>query len=454
MRKTILFAAVVFAACILAGAQAIADTSESQALAKVPKQKIVVFDDPRLTWEQKEEMIRQAGGEPVRRLVSINAVVGYFPRGMALNLDDQPQISLVADDDYAQMIVGEAAPLFAPAVPPKAQQTPWGVERIGSSYAWRQAQGRGVKVCIIDSGVDVTHPDLAGNVMGGANFAESTGTPTTNIEDELGHGTHVNGIIAAMDNATGLVGVAPHATLYQSKVFGSSGYTSWSTIMAGIEYCASIGAQVINMSLGGSRNNAALHLAVQKAHQQGIVIVAAAGNDYGRPVAFPGAYPEVVGVSASNINNALAGFSSKGPEVDLIAPGDDILSTYKGGQYREMSGTSMASPHVAGVAALILSRNNTLSNVQVQQIMERTAMTLGLAPEAQGRGLVNARAAVVEASMSAHDRLMADTPSGTATMPSVQGPIRIRVPTTLSGIPRRPANPQQGLQQVRTIFGN
>ncbi|MBI4668772.1 MAG: S8 family peptidase [Elusimicrobia bacterium] len=409
MKKITSACLAVFVAGLTAGLNAEMNAVETLALSQVPDQKIIVFKNDNLRWEQKEQIILDSGGRPGRRIPLINAVVGYFPEGASPELDYDPNIMLVADDDYALMVGNfpaerdglGPAPMFNPPVTPSEQEVPWGIERVGAPLAWEQAQGRGIKVCIIDSGVDVSHPDLAGNVMGGVSLVESTTTPTADIEDGLGHGTHVNGIIAAMNNATGVVGAAPNASLYQSKVFGSSGYTSISIVIAGVDYCASIGAQVINMSLGSSRKNDALELAIKKAHAAGIVIVAAAGNDYGRPVSYPAAYPEVIAVSASNINNALADFSSKGPEVDVIAPGDDILSTFKGGVYRELSGTSMASPHVAGVAALILSRNSALSNVQVKSIIEETATNLELPADSQGRGLVNALKAVEKAGDSA-----------------------------------------------------
>ncbi|MBI4064280.1 MAG: S8 family peptidase [Elusimicrobia bacterium] len=369
------------------------NTSEILALSQAANQKIVIFTNAQLNWEEKEELIRKAGGQPLQRLAFINAIVGQFPNGMSLNLEDEPTVESVSDNSLIGLVPGIES--IAGFTEPKGQEVPWGVARINSPEAWKQAQGRGVKVCIIDSGADLQHQDLKGNVVGGANFSvDGSTTPDDNIQDEQGHGTHVNGIVAAINNATGLVGVAPHSFLYQAKVFGSAPYTTLAAVIAGIEYCASIEAHVANMSLGSRSDNEALHIAVQELHKAGTVIVAAAGNDSGGAVSFPGAYPEVIGVSASNSENKMAYFSSQGPEVDVIAPGESIPSTFPPGDYRDLSGTSMASPHVAGVAALVVSKNLNLTNVQVKSIIELSATNISLPPEQQGKGLANAAKAV------------------------------------------------------------
>lgn len=355
----------------------------------VPKQKIIAFSEQTtLSWDEKEALVRQAGGQPVRRLELINAVVAYFPAGAKGRLEAMPGVVLVADDDYAYLIAGTKGAASAEPPSKEGQQLPWGVERINAHKAWAKSQGQGIKVCIVDSGADTSHPDLAGNLAGGVSHVDPANS--ANYNDEIGHGTHVSGTVAALNNDTGVVGVAPKASLYQSKVFGNSGSTSWSTVVAGIEACVTSKSNVVSMSLGGSKNNEALHLAVKKAHKAGLVLVAAAGNDYGRPVSFPGAYPEVIGVTASNSQNALASFSSKGPEVDVIAPGENVLSTTMGGSYGNMSGTSMATPHVSGVVALAWSAHPGMNNDEIKSLIESTAKNIGLAPEAQGKGLADA----------------------------------------------------------------
>ncbi|MBI4369455.1 MAG: S8 family peptidase [Elusimicrobia bacterium] len=406
-------------------------------------QKIIIFETG-LTAQKKDAIIREAGGEPGRRLEGINAVVGYFPKGIQGDLRSDSHVRKVETDGLAQAI-GFTAPVVIlgacrspkdsssnaeadvdtaidddtdtdsgdtsdtgatgdPNLYPNTEY-PWGVARIDAPTAWRTGSFDLVDICVIDSGIDVDHPDFSAFTLnGGLNFASSTGTPDTNIDDEYMHGTHVNGIIAAAFNGFGVVGVAPNARLYQAKIFGTYGSSTWSTLIAGIEACIAANADVINMSLGGypsSVDDEALHLAIQAADSAGITIVAAAGNNYGSSVIYPAAYDEVIAVSAINDAYGFAYFSSKGAEVDIIAPGQEIPSTlpldYDSDGYGYLSGTSMASPHVAAVAALIRGANSSLSNDQVKEILENTAEDMGLAAEEQGQGLVDAEAAVAAA---------------------------------------------------------
>jgi len=190
---------------------------------------------------------------------------------------------------------------------------------------------------------DVT--DLAANIAGGYNALDPGQPP----EDDNGHGTHVAGIIAAAANGTGVVGVAPQVSLYAVKVLDGRGEGYYSDIIKGIQWCMENGIQVINLSLGGYADVPALHDAVAQAARQGIVIAAAAGNDGpgGSSVEYPAKYPEVIAVSAVDASRRITDYSSRGPEVELAAPGDDILSTFTSSAYGTLSGTSAAVPHVA-----------------------------------------------------------------------------------------------------------
>lgn len=411
-----------------------ADT-EALMLKRIPKQKIVLFAS-NLTQEQKHRLVKDAGGHPVRDIALINAVVAYFPQGITGALGANPDINKIVNDGIAYMHEGmpivdwDGQTLIRQTPLPikldgsknskkdrsggaldnqpiaTVQRTLWNIERLGAPEIWAKTQGQGVKVCIVDSGVDTTHPDLAANIAGGKNFV--TVDEKNNIsefKDEIGHGTHVSGIIAAVNDDNGIVGMAPKAQLYHAKVFGNSGSTGWSTVVAGIDWCVANKTQVINMSLGSSTDNEALHAAVKKAHEAGLVIVASAGNSYGRPIGFPGAYEEAIGVSSSDFFDKLSEFSSVGAAVDLIAPGSGnaqaprgegygILSTYLNGGYTEMRGTSMSAPHVTGAVALLLGRNPGLDNKSVKTTLENTAKNLGLPAEHQGRGLVDIKAAV------------------------------------------------------------
>ena len=284
------------------------------------------------------------------------------------------------------------------------EQYLWGMDRIFGDESfefptWVTSTGVGVNVAILDTGIDPSHPDLEGKVAGGDDF-----TGTDSYSDDNGHGTHVSGTVAAIySNNTGVYGVAPSASLYAVKVLDStgSGYLDW--IIAGIEWAIANEIDVINMSLGTTSDVQSLEDACNAAFADGVLIVAAAGNSGNKPgnrdtVEYPGGYASVIAVAASDSNDARASFSSTGPDVELIAPGVSILSSIPGGGYAYYSGTSMASPHVAGVAALVLAANSSLTNVEVRSILQQTAENLKLKQEHQGYGLVRADLAVQAAS--------------------------------------------------------
>ena len=254
-----------------------------------------------------------------------------------------------------------------------------------------------MSVAVIDTGRP-NAPDLAANIKGG-NYV----TPGASPQDDNGHGTHVAGIIAAVDNTLGVIGVAPRASLYAVKVLDDAGVGSYSDVISGLQWAVSNGMQVVNMSFGGP-DYAPLRAAITAASNAGIVLVAAAGNSGpgANTVGYPAKYPEVIAVAATDSANTVASFSSRGPEVELAAPGVSILSTYFGVSYATLSGTSMASPHVAGAAALVIgsgikdTNGDGLVNDEVRAILDGTAHDLGAAGRdtAYGYGLVDALAAV------------------------------------------------------------
>ncbi|MBI4370505.1 MAG: S8 family peptidase [Elusimicrobia bacterium] len=377
-------------------------------LGRVPNQRIILFKDHSQGPTEREALVRKAGGETLRHLPSINALVAYFPDGIRAPLDAEPSIHEIVNDDYAELhFIGALAGCAGgesgsevtnpcPANPGDVsdKEQPWGIQRVRASKAWEKTRGEGAKVCIIDTGIDLTHPDVAPNVRAGKDLSGST-TTTSDITDYVGHGTHVAGTIAAIDDDSGVVGVAPKANLYISKVFGKSGSTSLSAVIAGIEYCTEIEADVINMSLGSSRDNTAMHEAVKAAFHAGAAIIVSAGNS-GGSVGFPGAYEEVLGIAASDDSDKIASFSSHGQEVDLIAPGVKVLSTVptSKGSYAQYNGTSMAAPHVTGLAALVRSAFPNFNNTQVYTLLKETAAKIGLKNEEQGSGLPQACSAL------------------------------------------------------------
>lgn len=266
----------------------------------------------------------------------------------------------------------------------------WGVKQVKAPAVWGQATGAGIKVAVLDSGIG-PHEDLY--VTGGVSFVGGK-----SYSDGNGHGTHVSGTIAALHNGLGLAGIAPGVDLYAVKVLNSGGSGSTSGVVSGIEWSLNNGMKIINMSLGSTEASQAMEDACNAAYSAGILLVAAAGNSgnvsgTGDSVSYPARYDSVVAVAATDANNKRASFSSTGLAVELAAPGVNINSTYKN-SYASLSGTSMASPHVAGVAALVMAANPTLTNRQVRGIIKNTATMLSAPVEHVGYGLVDAKSAV------------------------------------------------------------
>jgi subtilisin family serine protease len=320
----------------------------------------------------------------------IPAVVATLPQQAIDALSHNPLVKHVEPDAYVQFIT---APHVVPAAKPSKQVIPWGVDRIDADLAWSTSRGTGVKVAVVDTGINKRHRDLKANVKGGYNcIAEST-----NFNDDHGHGSHCAGIIAAVDNRIGVVGVAPEAWLYGVKVLDASGGGYLSDIIEGIQWCVDNSMDVASMSFGGYGTWPTLQDACDAAWAAGVVLVAAAGNDaYLTPDMVPAGYSSVIAISATDSSDNLASFSNYGYEIELAAPGVSIYSTYLGNGYAYMSGTSMACPHVSGVAALILAVYPAYTNDQVRQTLQNTAEDLG-APGWDmyyGYGLVDAEAAV------------------------------------------------------------
>lgn len=267
-----------------------------------------------------------------------------------------------------------------------AQTVPWGISRVQAPAAHnRGLTGSGVKVAVLDTGIS-THPDL--RIRGGASFVP--GEPST--QDGNGHGTHVAGTIAALDNSIGVLGVAPNAELYAVKVLGASGSGSVSSIAQGLEWAGNNMMHVANLSLGLQAPSATLEQAVNSATSRGVLVVAASGNSGAGSISYPARYANAMAVGATDQNNERASFSQYGAGLDIVAPGVNILSTWPGSTYASLNGTSMATPHVAGAAALVKQKNPSWSNVQIRNHLKNTATSLGDTWE-YGSGLVNAEAA-------------------------------------------------------------
>ncbi len=234
------------------------------------------------------------------------------------------------------------------------EQLRWGETLLRLPLVWRQTSGAGVRVAILDTGIDTDHPDLRDAIDETRDF---TGD---GIEDRNGHGTHTAGIVGARRNDIGFVGVAPECRLLIGKVLPDSGAGSLDVLAQGIEWAVERGAHIVSMSLGSPAGSPRLYEAVHTALARGVVLICAAGNSgaLGRQnVGYPARYGSVIAVAAHDRNGIPSGFSSRGAEIDFMAPGEEIWSTWKDGGYAKLSGTSMATPFVAGVAALVLAKH-------------------------------------------------------------------------------------------------
>jgi subtilisin family serine protease len=232
-----------------------------------------------------------------------------------------------------------------------SQSTGWGLLQANIPEAHKSTKGAGIKIAVLDTG-GTDHSDLIANVV---ECIDCTGH--NDAMDRQGHGTHVAGIIAAADNEIGILGVAPEAKIYCMKVLDNSGHGGYATIEAGIREAIARDVDIINMSLGSpSQPPQSFHDVIKEAIDKGIFIVAAAGND-GGSVNYPAKYPDVIAIGAINEQGDLTNFTSRGDEISVIAPGDNIYSTWLGNSYAILRGTSQASPFVAGLCALILAKN-------------------------------------------------------------------------------------------------
>ncbi len=321
------------------------------------------------------------------------AVSGRFPEAAREALQNNPNVRYIEAEGVMQAHdwVDEDE-----GNPNNEQVLPWGIDRVDADVVIEQGEtGEGAKITIIDSGIDPNHETLADNVAGGRAWATCRGGQCAEPwDDDNNHGTHVAGTAGAVNNHIGVVGVATEAELYAAKVLDSRGSGSFSDVAAAIEWSANEGHDVANLSLGGGAS-AVVEDAVKYADANGVLVIASAGNSGPgeNTVNYPAAYDEVMAVSATDQNDDIANFSSRGNEVEITAPGVDVLSSIPGDNYDAYNGTSMSAPHVAGAGALLMSSLG-MSNDEARSHLKETAEDIGLDDTEQGAGLMNVAAAM------------------------------------------------------------
>ena len=385
-----------------------------------PARQIVIFVDG-TSLAAQNLIVTLLGGQIIHVLSLINALAVQFPLAnlttILQSLLSNPSVVGVFADLVG--IIDTEAPLTV-LTPPPGEDFEWGQYHIGIPTVYNHGHGllgSGVTVAVLDSGIDLDHPDLASNIVGGFNaIAERQ-----SYNDDNGHGTHIAGIIAATVNGHGIIGTAAQAQLMAVKVLDATASGYLSDFINGLQWVRNHGIRVLNMSLSFAQDSVPLQRAIQRLYQAGAIMVASAGNcgqagggvdegggadgggtacDPSQPaqnaVLYPAAYPEVMAVAATDIYDHITDYSRSGPEVDMAAPGGAqasarLLSTARGGGYGLGSGTSEAAAHASGVVALALRCQPSLSFDQVVALLQSTARHLdGYSSNQQGAGLIDA----------------------------------------------------------------
>jgi thermitase len=376
------FPAIVFAAPP-GNASPVSDFSSQQILVKFK---------PDVTLPEVAQIHRQLGGQVKETIPGIGVQVVAVPKGQEVAkvkaYSANPKVAYAEPDFMAQAVGSPNDPWFG---------NQWGMVKIQAPQAWDVTTGSPtINIAILDTGVDPNHPDLANKIISNINFSNSAST-----DDIYGHGTHVAGIAAAItNNGIGVAGLGYSATIMNVKVLGDTGSGAYSGIASGIIWAADNGAEVINLSLGGSSASSTLEAAINYAWAKGVVVVAAAGNNGNSAPFYPAYYTNCIAVAGTDSLDRLAGWSNYGDWVDVAAPGVNIVSTYVSsinGGYNVMSGTSMASPHVAGLGALVFtavtdSNGNGRLNDEVRARIQANCDDIGV--RGIGSGRINAYKAV------------------------------------------------------------
>ncbi|GGG05972.1 serine protease [Paenibacillus albidus] len=306
--------------------------------------------------------------------------------------------TLVGNADDVQL-----PPVETVSVRQHVKEIPKGVQMIQAPQFWEQGNyGKGIMIAVLDTGCDAEHPDLRERIIGGKNFTDDDDGIPRVYKDYNGHGTHVAGIIAATKNGDGVVGIAPEAGLLILKVLNRQGHGRAEWIAQAIHYAIDQNVQIISMSLSFATDHKGIHDAIKRAVDNDIIVVCAAGNTGKEEFRYPAGFNESTSVGAINFNSDSAPFLTMNNEIDLLAPGVEIKSTYplelaedKSIPYKILSGTSMAAPHVAGALALLINScqsaeqfNRQLTEPELYAQLTKRTIPLGRPKSVEGNGLL------------------------------------------------------------------
>jgi len=349
----------------------------------------------------KNQLIQKYSGKFKHEFKRFNVATAEMTTQSIENLKKDSNIDYVEEDNLLKASATSSTSL-----------TNWGVNDINAMNSWQSGlKGSGIKIAVVDTGAG-PHSDL--KIAGGANVI--AGSSTTSYSDDNGHGTHVAGIIVGQGVNGGVKGVAPDSSLYAVKALDSTGNGYTSDIISGIDWAMENNMDIVSLSLGSNQSSMALQNAVDSAYSKGLLVVAAAGNDgnssgTGTSIEYPANYSSVIAVGAVDSTNTRAYFSSTGSKLEVSAPGVNIVSTYLNGSYQQMSGTSMATPFVAGDLALLKQKYPSYSNIKLRQLLDSTVKDLGVT----GRDSFYGYGLIVAPSNSSQITTPVPTPTAPAT---------------------------------------
>ncbi|MFD1776503.1 S8 family peptidase [Paenibacillus rhizophilus] len=335
------------------------------------ERRIVTFHDPRQYAGALSQWKSLKSRRPGLRRVKVSPLIRAFfvPAAGAVKLVQRYSEAVAVEEDLRIQIHSHTQ---SPAANKNSHSLPWGVRAIRAPQAWSRSTGVHIKIGVIDTGADFLHPDLKSSLASGVNLLHRGMLPI----DDNGHGTHIAGTLAAAGGMRGMMGVAPRSLIYPVKAFDHTGSAFVSDIVLAIDWCVQNRIDLINMSFGMKSRSNALHDVVVKAYRAGIPIIASSGNDGKRGGDYPARYSEAIAVGAIDRKRRVASFSNHGSYIDVYGPGENVTSCWPKEGYKEMSGTSMATSHVTGAAALLLALRPGITPRELKLALRRTSSPL------------------------------------------------------------------------------